>query len=188
MAYATAADVEVFLNQPFVGDQEDAATALVAAASDHVDRYTGRTWVAATVTGEVQTVRDGRIRLDRAPVASVASLAVRAPYLGATPLTLTSPTGYELIDAATGLLLVSAATGDLATVTYTTTPVVPADIKQAVVMLAASWLSPGLNAQGRTYSKIRAGSAELTFRDTDLPTPPGVAAILDGYRSGLVFA
>jgi hypothetical protein len=37
-----------------------------------------------------------------------------------------------------------------------------------------------------TYSKIKAGTVELTFRDVDMP--PRAKLILDGYRSGLVFA
>ncbi len=188
MPYAEAADVEIYLNTPFVGDQEDAATALVAAASAYVDRYTGRTWVAATVTGEVRTAYDGLVRLTRAPVASVSSVSVRGAYLGAASSVLVAGTGYELLDATRGLLAVDAYDGQLATVTYVTAPTVPDDIKQAAVILAASWLSPGLNAQGRTFSKIKAGSAELVYRDTDLPLPPAAAAILDGYRAGLVFA
>lgn len=192
MGYATAADVEVYLNAAFVGDQEDAATLGVEAASDHIDRVTGRTWVAGTVTGEVQTVYrglrayQGQIRLDRPPVTAISSLSVRSPYLGATSTILASPATYELLDPATGLVLVSAREGDIATATYTSSPTVPDDIKQATVMLAAEWLAVALSSSSMTYSKIKAGSVELTFRDVDMP--PRAKLILDGYRSGLVFA
>jgi hypothetical protein len=193
MAYATAADVEIYLGTPFVGDQEDAATLGVAAASDHIDRVTGRTWVAGTVTGEVQQVyRDAYgyqswTRLSRPPVTAISSLAVRSLYLGATSTVLTSPSGYDLVDPATGLVLVNATAGDMVTVTYTSSPTVPSDIKEATIMLAAEWLSVALSsASSMTYSKIKAGSAELTFRDVDMP--PRAKLILDSYRSGLVFA
>src|SRR4051794_29611342 len=92
-------------------DAEDAAAALVAAASDFVDRYTGRTWVGGTVTGEVHTVSRGRIRLDRAPISGVTLLTVVAPYIGSVPETLAAGVGYQILDPTAGVILVSAAAG-----------------------------------------------------------------------------
>ena len=188
-AYATATEVEEALGSPFTGDQAAVAARLVEAASDYVDRYTGRSWVAVTVTGEIQVARHGLVRLDRRPISTVTTVSKRGVYLGATPTTLTSPTGYEIINAAEGQLLVNATDGDIVTVTYATAPTVPDDIKQAVILLALSWLGGTINPSGQTYSKLKAGSVELTYRDNaDAPVPPSVKAILDGYRPAINFA
>jgi hypothetical protein len=186
MAYALAADVETYLGKAFQGDQEDAATALVAAASSYVDRVAGRTWVSGTITGEVRTVWDGQIRLSRVPVTSVASVVVRTPRASSAPVTLTAGTTYDILDATRGILAVNAWDGSLATVTYTAAPTVPDDIKQVVVMLAAQWLSVALSPSGLTLSKLEAGTAKLTFRDDEIPAR--AKAILDAYRAALAFA
>jgi len=189
MAYASDTDLELALGSAFEGDQDEVAARLVEAASDYVDRYTGRSWVAGTVTGEVQTVRSGLVRLDRRPISTVTTVSKRGVYLGATPTVLTSPTGYEIINAAEGQLLVNATDGDIVTTTYTTAPTVPDDIKQAVILLALAWLGGTIDPASTIFSKIKAGSAELTYRDNaDAPVPPAVKAILDGYRPSFRFA
>ena len=191
MAYALAADVALFLGRTLSADQTTEATALLAAASAYVDRYTGQTWVAATVTGEIQTVRDGMIRLDRRPISGVTTVSVRGVYLGASSTVLTSPTGYEIINAAEGQLLIGANDGAMATVTYTAAPTVPDDIEQATIMLASYWLGAAITPAGLVYSKIKSDEEELTYRnanDKDTPIPPSVQAILNGYRSAFAFA
>src|SRR5215211_5813885 len=98
-------------------EAEDAAAALVDAASRFIDNYTGLSWVGGTVTGEVQTVKSGRITLDQAPISGITSISVTVPYIGATPETLVAGTGYQILDPSRGVILVAAATNTLATVT-----------------------------------------------------------------------
>lgn len=193
MAYCQLSDVTTFLGESLSAEAEDAADALREAASKFVDRYTGRSWVAGTVTGEVQRASrgadgQGMIRLDRPPVGSVSSVSARSPYLGAASATLLAGSGYELIDAVEGLLYVGVAAGDLVTVTYTTAPVVPDDIKAATTMLVAHWARSATDATGMIFSKIKAGSAELTYREQAETLPADVKAILDGYRPAVAFA
>lgn len=189
MAYCTVDDVTLLVPSLSGTDAEDAAAALVEAASDFVDGYTGRSWVAGTVTGEVQTVRSGRITLDRAPISGITVLSVIAPYIGAAAQVMVAGTGYQILDVTQGLVLVAASDDSRATVTYTAAPgTVPDDIKQATAMLAAHWAGSAVDNSGAIFSKIKAGSAELTYRETALSLPANVEAILDGYRPAVVMA
>ena len=96
--------------------------------------------------------------------------------------------GYDILDPSRGRIAVSAVDGSLATVTYTMAPVVPDDIRQATAMLAAHWSTGAVDASGSIFSKIKAGSAELTYRDPPDDLPLDIKAILDGYRSVFAFA
>lgn len=188
MAYATLAEVTTFLGESLSAEAEDAAAELLEAASRFVDRVTGRTWVAGTVTAELQQARDGLIRLDRAPVSGVTLVRTRPLSLSASWTTLTSPTGYELINPTEGQILVNASDGAIVEVTYTSNPTVPDDIKAATKMLVAHWVQAAVSPTGLNLSKLKAGSAELTFRDRTDGLPAEVREILNSYTSGLAFA
>ncbi len=190
MAYCTAAEVEEALGSPYTGDQETVAARLVEAASDYIDRHTGRSWAAVTATAEIQIARAGLIRLDRRPIATVTLVTKREAILGAAATTLTSPTGYEIINALEGQLLVDALDGWIVTTSYTTAPLVPDDIKQATIMLSLAWLGGTIDPSSTRLAKLKAGSVELTYRtdDSSSSVPPTVKAILDGYRPAMAFA
>ena len=188
MAYATTNDVTTLVPSLSGTGAEDAAAALLEAASDFVDRYTGRTWVAGTVTGEVRTIRLGEIRTTRHPVTGVTSLAVRAPVVGAASTVLVAGSTYDVLDAAIGRIAVLAVDGSLVTISYTTGPIVPDDIKAVTAMLAGHWSRGAVDNSGSIFSKIKAGSAELTYREQTDVMPRDIKAILDGYRAAINFA
>ena len=188
MAYATITDVTTLVPSLSGTDAEDAAQAVLEGASDFVDRYTGRTWTSGTVTGEVLTVVRGEVRTRRPPITAITALSVRSPVVGASTEVLTAGIGYDLLDPSVGRIAVSYPDGYLATVSYTMAPVVPDDIKQATAMLSAHWARGAVDASGSIFSKIKAGSAELTYREQTESLPMDVKAILDGYRLAFAFA
>lgn len=191
MAYADATSLALFLQRTLTAAEAASVTAACAAATAFIDNYLGRTWQGTAVTGEIQVARDGLIRVDRRPISSVTSVTKRGVYLGATSATLTSPTGYEIINAAEGQLLVNAADGEIVTVGYTTSGV-PDDIALAANIIAAGYLvsAPAASGQERGIQKLKAGSAEITYDpiDTDMPVPPTAYALLAPYRSTFAFA
>jgi hypothetical protein len=191
LAYATIDDVETLMPSLSGTAAAAAAEALLAAASDFVDGYVGRSWVAGTVTGEVQIVRCGQIQLDRYPISGVTTIVIGPAYIGAQPRTLVANSTYQILDLTRGIVLVSASDDDRATVTYTAAPgTVPDDIKQATAMLAAYWARPAVDSSGMIFSKIKAGSAELTYREQNetLLMPMDIKAILSGHRQPVVVA
>jgi hypothetical protein len=190
--YASAASLAAYLQRALTAAETASAAAACAAATDYIDGYTQRSWQSATVSGEIQVARDGLIRLDRRPIASVTSVAKRAAYLGASSTTLTSPSGYEIINAAEGQLLVNAVDGEIVTVTYTVSGGVPDDIALAANIIAASYLisAPASSLQARGIQKLKAGSAEITYDpiDKDRPIPPTAYALLAPYRAATALA
>lgn len=194
MAYATLADVESFVGPTGLSDDAfDAASGLLEAASDFIDRYTGKTWAPGTVAGEVhRAYRDStggqvQIVLARPPVGSISSVSYRSAYLGATPVVLLAGTGYELIEATRGLVFVNVAHGDLVTVTYASAPTVPDDIKAATAMLAVHWARTAQDPTALTLAKLEAGTARLTYREvTDLPAD--IKALLTAHAPAFAFA
>lgn len=190
-SYADASSLSTYLGRALTAAETASATSACAAATDFIDAYTGRTWQSTTVTGEIQQAKGGMVRLDRRPIVSVTSVTKRGVYLGASATTLTSPTGYEVINAAEGQLLVNAVDGDLITVSYTTSGV-PDDIALAANVLAAGYLisAPAMSLQARGIQKLKAGSAEITYDplDKSLSVPPAAYAILENYRAASAFS
>lgn len=189
--YCSAASLATYLGRALTATEAAAATAACAAATDFIDKYTGRTWQSTTVTDEIQQAVGGMIRLDRRPIVSVSAVAKRGVYLGASSTTLTSPSGYEVINPVEGQLLVNAVDGEIVTVSYTTTAV-PDDIVLAANVIAASYLisAPAASLQTRGIQKLKAGTAEITYDpiDRSQPVPPTAYALLAAYRSGFAFA
>lgn len=190
MAYATVADVTTLVPSLENTPAEDAAAALLEAASDYVDRYTGRSWVPGTVTAEEQVVRGGRITLSRRPITGVTAISVVAPSIGGVSSAYVAGSTYRVYSLERGVVLVEAADDSMATVTYTTAPTVPDDIKQATAMLAAAWAGAAVDNSGSIFEKIKAGTVELVYREqtAEQLLPNNVKAILDGYRPAFAFA
>lgn len=191
-AYCTPDSLESYLGRTLTDAESDSAVGACLGATAYIDAYTGRSWQAATVAGEIQQARDGMVSLDQRPVVTVTTVTKRGVYLGATPTTLTSPTGYEIINAAEGQLLVDAVDGDLITVTYTVAATAPDDVALAANIIAASYAVAGSAAsgEGRGIHKLEAGSAKLTYDpiDTSVSIPPTAYALLAKYRPSLSFA
>jgi hypothetical protein len=204
-AYATAASLELYLQRQLSGEEGDAAALAVAAASDYIDRYVGKSWQGTTISGEVQTVpKDGIVRLDRRPVASVTTVLSRPLLVGVAPLTLVAGTDYELLDPLNGIVLVHgygyvdaviSTLGHFDTaliVTYVVGSPAPAAIQQAANIIAAQYLTSAVAyfAQSRGIQKLKAGSAEITYDPIDAAAtlPPAAQAILDAYRPAMAFA
>ena len=141
------------------------------------------------MTAEVQTVRCGEIRVDKTPISGVTSVSVQPSYIGAQPRTLVAGTTYQLQDKRHGRVLVSATDGDVATITYTHAPeALPEDIAKASAMLTAHWIRNAIDPTALTLAKLKAGSAELTYREYTEGWPADVKAILDGYGPAFVMA
>jgi hypothetical protein len=191
--YASAASLALFLARALTAAETASASAACAAATEYVDRFTGKTWQGQTITGELQTVPyNGIVRLDRLPVASLTTVTARWLYVGETIISLVANTDYELIDALNGLVLVNRPQGTVLTVTYVTGSTVPADIALAANIIAASYLisAPAASLKPRGIQKLKAGSAEITYDpiDRSMPIPPTAYALLAAYRPAFSFA
>lgn len=184
-AYCTPDSLELYLGRALTNAESDSATGACLGATAYIDKVLGRSWQSATITGEIQQARDGMIRLDQRPIATVTSVTTRGVYLGASSTVLTSPTGYELINAVEGQLLVNASDGDIVTVSYTVSGGVPADIALAADIIAAAYAVSGSAESGaaRGIQKLKAGSAEITYDPIDkaMAIPPRAQEILDTY-------
>jgi hypothetical protein len=191
--YADATSLALYLGRSLTTAEAASASAAAAAATAYIDWVTGMCWQGLTVTGELQTVpTTGIVQLDRRPVASVTMVTARWLILGETPVTLVAGTDYELIDPLNGYVLVNRAAGTTLTVTYVTGSTVPADIALAANIIAADYLvsAPAASGEERGIAKLKAGSAEITYDpiDREYPLPPAAQAILDAYRSAVMFA
>lgn len=191
-AYADATSLALYLGRDLTAAEAASASAACAAATDYIDRYVGKSWQGVSVSGELQTVYAPTVRLDRAPVASVASVTARSLVVGETPRVLVAGTGYELIDTLNGMLLVNESEGTILTVSYVVGSPAPASIAQAANIIAAQFLvsAPAYSKQVRGIQKLKADSAEITYDpiETALSIPPTAQVLLDAYRPGFSFA
>lgn len=191
-AYATAASLALYLGRALTAAETAEAAAACDAATDLIERYTGKTWQGTTITGELQAVGGEFIYLNRSPVTSITSITRRAQLIGETATTLVAGTDYELIDAARGRVLVSASQGSLLTVTYVVTATVPASISLAANMLAAEFLKPA-SMPARPMGVTRLTADDMTIQwdrpvVTDSGIPADVAALLNLYKRPVVLA
>lgn len=145
--YSSVQKVADHLGLEFSGLQAAEAERSLLAAEAWLDARTGRTWAGVGPVTHLDTISDRGLYLSDAPVASVASVEVRAPSLSAT-WTALSLSSFELLDPAQGLLLLPwGYAGWWARVTYT--PVVAAvdpRVVRATTLLAAAWLRPTIDA------------------------------------------
>lgn len=191
-AYCTPESLELYLGRALTDAESDSAPGACLAATDFIDRYTGKSWQGTTIAGELQTVLGPTVRLDRTPVASVTSVTARSLTVGETPRVLVAGAGYELLDGPNGVLLVGEARGTILTVTYAVGAVVPAAISLAANIIAAAYAVGGSAAagEGRGIQKLKAGSVELTYDPIDAATsvPATAYELLAAYRPAFSFA
>lgn len=191
-AYCTPDSLALYLERDLSDGESDGAPAACLAATDYIDRVCRKSWQGLTVSGEIQKVYSPQVWLNLRPVASVTSVTARSIVLGETPTVLVAGTGYELLDAANGVLLVNEWAGTLLTVTYTVSSTIPAAISLAANIIAAAYAvsGPALSGQARGIQKLEAGTAKITYDpiSTSTPIPPMADALLDAYLPSLVFA
>jgi hypothetical protein len=196
--YIDATALETYLGRVLTAAEAAQADTVIGAAEAAIDRYTGRTWSGTSVVDERHTIYGKSVYLNRKPVAAISSVTLRSPEIGATAIAQVSGSGYELLDAARGLLLVQAARNTILTVSYTVTVDVPDPIILAAQTLAAGWLGSAAatanQAQGiKSYSV--GGELDVTYftaaeggAASSAMLPAGVRTLLDPYRRPLVFA
>lgn len=174
--YSSVQRVADHLGRDLTGVAVLEADRALRAAEAWIDARTGRPWSAGAVT-ELRVLSGANgLLLERPPVASVATVELRSPYIGAVWQPLT-PSAYELVDPDTGLLLLSPAyVGWWARVVYTPAPVpdggVDPRIARAATLLAAHWLRPTLEASsgGAVAGPVvarRVGDVEVRYAEED---------------------
>jgi len=208
-AYVDQTAVETYLGRSLTAAEAAQFSTVADAATEAIDRYTGRSWQASTVTAELHTVLGRTVRLDVTPVSAISLVRMRSQAIGASWTTLADGTGYELLDAAGGLLALSGAYdviasdspgyGQILEVTYTVGGGVPAPITLAAEMLVAGSLASaqGVSNQAQGIKSYSVGgelsvtyftSTELGNASASAALPAGVRALLDAYRRPVVFA
>lgn len=191
MGYVTYQQLQTYTGLVFSQAQQAAATGLIDAASTWIDRYTGRTWQAASpVTDEpcalmLQAV-GLRCYVKYRPVTSVTSVKLRSLLPDASVTTL-SASSWELWDAAQGLILLDGtSTANLvALVTYAhTATTAPADVQLACSQIAGAWLTASLQPEALGVASLAVGQNDLsvTYRTDGHDVPPEARRILDQYR------
>lgn len=166
-AYTTPQAIAAYLGVTFTSEQEAQAQIVADAVTTWIDRYTGRSWQAATpIVGEVRPVvvpgpadmygAVARVHLRYAPAVSVAAVGVRASAPNDEPTPL-DPSSYELVDPAAGVLLLPgfgygylatwSGVAALAVVDYAYDDGAPADISYAATLIAAGQMATAMSAQ-----------------------------------------
>ncbi len=192
MAYITTTDLANYLQRALTAAETTQAPTVLDAVSGWIDRYTGRTWVGTSVTGETSVYYGPFVILARPPVSVVTTLTARAREVGAVTRVLVAGSDYELLDAAHGVLRVVAAVGDLITAAYTTGAALPVEVKLAAEMLAAAWLSAAdtqAASQGIKAYSVGSGDLSVTYRDeAGTLAPEPVRRLLAAWRRPVLFA
>lgn len=165
MAYCTADEVNELLGGSLTPEAEDAAAGVVEGVSAFIDLYTGQAYGSGgPLPSEVHTVRNSQITLSHPPISLIETVAVTEPYVGAPSTPLVDGTGYQLLDASSGLVLISACDGARATVSYTAAALtVPAHITLAAKILSAHCIRYAIDPTGFTLEKLESGTARLTY-------------------------
>jgi hypothetical protein len=216
--YSTAALIQAEVGSTLSTEEAAAVNGLLEEAESSIDRITGEAWLLPASIVETHAITGSLLFLQRRPIASITSVVVRPPLVGAAPTTLVAGVGYELLDAATGTVRLAPGflgmapgyVGFLATVTYapapdpTLTPAgpsVPPDIREAATLLVAERLQQRRNAA--LYAASAAGMSgyrigpdlEVQFQTLNQMTaaalPPRLARakeLLANRTRSLVFA
>lgn len=190
-AYATATQIAAYLGVTLTSPQQTQAGVVAQAASDWIDRYTGRSWQQTSpVTDERHDILGDRVYLSNRPVVSITSVKTRTYYADLGTVTLDAGQ-YELLDGAAGLLLVQgfARSELIALVSYTHTAVTPpSDVSLAATMIASAWLSQTLRPQTQGLDSVAVGQADIqvkfSARRDDIPA--AALSILASYRTVVV--
>lgn len=143
--YSSRAQVGDELGVVLTALQEVQVDALLEQAEAVVDRLTATQWLETSpATAESYVLTGDVLTLVNTPVTAVTAVTARAMTVGATAETLTAGSDYELIDAARGTLLIPGRTGQYATVSYTFSAPVPADVTRMTTLLVRHWMLPRL--------------------------------------------
>lgn len=188
--YTTVARVASHLGATLSADQQAEAAMLIDAAEAWIDQRAAQCGapfgVWGSTIGTLPTVTEthaitGRFLFLNTPAASITSVTVRPPYIGAASSTLLAASTYELLDAPSGTLWMSGAyVGWYATVTFVPAAAarpVPATIGLAATKLVAFWLRPALGEAGGDIKSYSVGQElQVTYRD---PSSGGVRGVPD---------
>lgn len=206
--YTTNALVGEELGRSLTVGQQTQADGLIEEAEALVDGLTGRAWATASpVVAELHVVQGRIVYLDHPPVSAVQAVTIRSAAIGAVPSTLVAGVGYELLDAANGILAIGGyssvdvvaggaygsadltlggfyALGALVAVTYTASVPVPADIRRATTMLVARWMTPRLDPAMHALESVSVAQNDLTlrYRDMQADVPDAIMTILRRHR------
>lgn len=183
MAYATAAELAAYMGRSaFSGSQLTQANLYLDAATSWIDDQTGRTWSITSPITELHTINGNYLYLNHKPITDVTSINVRPNYPGSSDTLLVADVGYEILDAAKGLIAFSSTYPWLGTeayrnyvaeVIYTHAIAVPANIKLACMMLAAIIMNNTINpAQQRIRSYNDNRAISVTFKDDNTALQP----------------
>lgn len=185
-AYTDATKIAAYLGVTLTGGQPAQAAVVAQAASDWIDRYTGKSWQATSpVTDELHQILGDRIYLAHRPVVSITSLSTRQEIAGGSWTTLAA-SQYELLDAADGEVLISGWGGGLTKTTYThTMTTVPTDVGLAATMIASAWLSQTLrpNTNGLDSVSVGQNDVAVKFSTSRSDVPAEALSILANYRT-----
>lgn len=173
--YTSALLVAREMATDLTAEQLDQCANLIEAAELEVDRETGRSWLTTSpVTNELHTIEGRHVYLNHRPVTAVTAVSARPLSVGGAATTLTAGVGYELIDAANGILLLSGYGyptdvvinteydgyhGYLLSVTYTYSAVMDPAIQKLTTELVATWM------RGRTSGGDFAGVESIKLPD-----------------------
>lgn len=181
MAYATNTDVATYLGRSLSVGQQAQTDFLLDAASAWIDQYTGRVYSTTSPATELNTIVGPLMYLKNTPVLTVSSVNVRAMTPGAQNTPLEAGSGYELLDASKGIILFGTQIdigvysslpwlGYIASIVYTYTGGVPANIKLATILLAAYKLQYTLNPMSQRIRSLNDNRAiSVTFQDEEIP-------------------
>lgn len=192
MGYTTYQAVETYMGITFNNSQRAQATGAIEAASVWIDRYTGRSWAAASaVTDEICSLlpqQTGGLRAytKYRPITSISAVKTRAIYADATISTLAT-TEWELFDGSAGLVLINGwvATNSVALISYThTATTAPLDVQTACQMITAAWMAPSIHPDSVGVHQISVGQNDLsvTYAADAHQVPPEALEILNQYR------
>lgn len=192
--YALASDVGNYLGTALDAAGTAQANICIEAAENRIDQYTGRRWLAGTVTTERVPLDGPMVYLKSIPVSSVGTVTAR--NYGSTATTaLVVNDDYEIIDADLGLLTITPTTDfltrarlltpqyDYLQVSYVPGTAVPMGVQLACTMLAARYLQPSITEFSDAIEKT-AGDVTLRYdpkrAQEALPAP--VVDLLAPYR------
>ncbi len=206
LSYCTSQQIQDYLGKTLSASQLIEADVLAAAATEHCDRLTHRTWQnTGSVASELVGVEGPFIFLKHRPVVAITNMTAQDISVSAPVLPLVSGVDYRLVDAAAGMVtmmnwwnlwitnnrdtirdIAGSHLGKLVSVDYTTSEAVPKDIVLAATMIAADWLQPTMTPEMSGYKQISiSGAVSVTMADRAVPAL--VTEILAGYRK-MVFA
>ncbi|HEY7061733.1 MAG TPA: hypothetical protein VII06_09650 [Chloroflexota bacterium] len=187
--YTTPDRVAAYMGVTLTPAQEDAATELIVAAEEAIDRATGRRWLESSPAVETWPIIGNLITLRMMPILGVTQVQTIGEPLGTFALLATS--SWRIVDLDYGQLYVGGSwvRGAWAEVTYTfDATYVPAQITLAATMYASHYLSQSTTGIGADVASYSIGPYQtVSFRQRpadsgEPPLPPGVGPLLTRFK------